>query len=92
MVTSMRAQGFIPVAAGLAFMFMAAAPARAVVLVEDGVAKAKIVVPDDAWPTEKEAAKELAFLVKKASGATLPVVKSRSKAKDGRYVLIGRAA
>lgn len=88
----MKLQGFVHFAGAFFFTFAAMMPAEAVVLVENGVAKAEIVVPANAWPVEKEAAKELAFLVKKASGAALPIVKQGAEKRGGRIVLIGRAA
>ena len=53
---------------------LVACPLSAVVLVEDGKARAEIVLPEKAWPAEKLAAEELRFLLKKASGADLAVV------------------
>lgn len=66
--------------------------ASAVTLVENGVAKAEVVLPADAWPVEKEAAKEFVFLVKKASGAVIPMAKPGIVREGFAHVLIGRAA
>ena len=67
-------------------------PLSAVVLVEDGKARAEIVLPEGAWPAERLAASELRFLLKKASGAELSVVE-RGKVRAGfAKVLVGRAA
>ena len=71
---------------------LVACPLSAVVLVEDGKARAEIVLPEKAWPAEKLAAEELRFLLKKASGADLAVVE-KGKARPGfAQVLVGRAA
>ena len=69
-----------------------AGAANGAVLVEDGRARAEIVLPEKAWPVEKLAAAELRFFVKKASGAELAIVEP-GKARPGfAQVLIGRAA
>lgn len=72
--------------------FAAALSTEAATIVEDGVARAKVVVPDDALPAERIAASELCLFVKRASGATLKIVPESHAFEKGGRVLIGRAA
>ena len=71
---------------------LVACPLSAVVLVEDGKARAEIVLPEGAWPAERLAASELRFLLKKASGAELSVVEQGKVRAGFAKVLVGRAA
>ena len=87
----MDARMLLSLAAAIAAACVAG-PAKGAVLVEDGKARAEIVLPEKAWPAEQAAAKELRLLLKKASGAELAIVE-RGKEKPGfAQVLIGRAA
>jgi hypothetical protein len=58
-------------------------------IVKDGKAQAVIVIPADAVPVEDYAAKELQYIIKKSTGAELPIVKGKA---SGKCILIGRAA
>jgi len=74
-----------------------AAPGRAesVVLVKKGVAKAVIVVADDASSPIRKAAEELQYHLKRASGAALPIVTASSpegEAGTSVRVLVGFGA
>ncbi len=65
---------------------------QAALLVKNGTAKAQIVLPKKALYAEKTAASELRFLIKKSSGAELPIV-TADKLQPGLLpIRIGRAA
>ena len=63
--------------------------AKDLVLVEDGVAKATVVIPKGAIESNKKAANELVAFVERMSGAKLPVVTDDKKDIAGPKVLIG---
>lgn len=58
-------------------------------IVRDGRAEATIVIPAEANSVERYAAQELQYIIRKATGAELPVV---SGPVSGSRILIGRAA
>jgi hypothetical protein len=66
-------------------------PVRGAVLVEQGVARATIVLPDDADDNERLAAAELVDHVRSISGAELPVVTTAAP-RPASAILVGRAA
>ena len=53
---------------------------------------AAIVVPADAIPAEKTAAKELAGYLKQVTGADFPIVSSDKQARQGMCIYIGQTA
>ena len=67
---------------------------ESVTLVDDGLAKAVIVLPDNADENEQSAADELVNYVEKISGASLPILVAGrdSLPKDSLPILIGSAA
>ena len=70
----------------------AAIAAHGVVLVENGVPKAIVVVPEKMLPAERMALEELNSFLQRASGAKLQSVVESSAPKSGRRILFGRAA
>lgn len=61
-------------------------------LVKNGKSEAVIVLPADAWPMEAYAASELQYIIRKASGADLPIVRIGEVPSGKKQVLLGRAA
>lgn len=76
----------------MAALALVVGSAAAVSLVENGEARAEIVLPEGAWPAERLAASELRFLLKKASGAELAIVEKGKDRAGFAKVLVGRAA
>jgi hypothetical protein len=72
----------------LAYTLLCSLPARAVTLVENGVAKAAVVVAADAPAAEKSAADELVHYIFKATGARLPV----ASGAQGASIIVGLTA
>jgi len=70
---------------------VAALGADAVELVRDHQPVATIVLPDEPLPVEQLAADELAYHVRLATGAELPVVREAEAPADGQRVYIGAA-
>jgi hypothetical protein len=69
---------------------VASLASAAVALVENGAAKADVIVAANATPAERAAANELVQYLKKATGAELPIASERSPGRPA--VLIGSAA
>ena len=64
------------------------ASAARLVLVEDGQARAQVVIPDEANARVRDAADDFARVLARMSGARLPIVKESASDPVGR-VLIG---
>ena len=67
---------------------------ESVILVEEGVAKAVVVLPENANIHEQQAAQELVAYIEKISGARLPTISAGQDAKGQNLtkILIGSAA
>jgi hypothetical protein len=87
-----RSTGFAALAALMGAVSFTS-PARAdVTLVENGVAKSAIVLPEKPTTEEARAAKEIQVFVARISGATLDVVNTANALQERTPILIGRAA
>lgn len=69
----------------------AAADSSKIILVENSVPKATVILSQHAGPDERAAATEFVRYIKKATGAQLPVV-TTSGASNGTRILIGPSA
>ncbi len=63
--------------------------AEAMTLIQDGSAKASIVVPERPHPKIKQAAEELQRYLEKISGAKMPIVTEDQAPKEGPLVVVG---
>jgi len=78
---------FLVLANGCATILLAE-PAAPLTLVENGVARATIVIPDDANPWTKMAAGWVQEYVEKSSGAKLAIL-TEGKAPEGALIAVG---
>lgn len=66
--------------------------AHSATIVENGVAKAQIVVPDNANAVERTAAEELRMFIKRVSGAEMRIVSASKGANGFTRILVGRSS
>ncbi len=76
----------------ICFQALLSFTAHGLVIVENGSARAQIIIPENANPVEVLAAKEMKNFVGRATGAELPVVTPGTASPEKGKILIGRAA
>ncbi len=76
----------------LLILFLSALVVSGWEIVRDGAPNAVIVLPSNPLPAEQYAAEELQYIIRKASGAELPLVNVKDAPAGQKQIILGRAA